>query len=153
MDDATREKLGPPDIKLGSLQIWIHGRQFPDLHDFWDGNWIRVTAHCGSAGASVWVSGPIIHLPEIERWRAQTVKLQDRLTGEAALACMEPELSVSLKAQSLGHIAMEVSITPDNLNQRHWFNFEIDQSYLSALISECGKILDACPIRGERPCS
>jgi len=40
-------KLGMPDLKLEGLQIWIHGRQFPDAADYWDGNWLRVTAHCG----------------------------------------------------------------------------------------------------------
>ena len=75
--------------------------------------------------------------------------MRDTLTGEATLPCMEPELSVSLKAMSLGHIAMEVSITPDNMSQRHWFKFEIDQSYLDPLLEQFKKILDAYPVKGQ----
>ena len=50
------EKLDVPDIKLAGLQIWIHSRQFPDTDDFWDGNWLNITAHCGADGASVWAA-------------------------------------------------------------------------------------------------
>jgi hypothetical protein len=37
------EQLGAPDIKIHGLQTWIHGRQFPNEDDYWDGNWLRVT--------------------------------------------------------------------------------------------------------------
>jgi hypothetical protein len=57
------DNLGAPDIKLDGLQMWIHGRQFPNEEDYWDGNWLNVTAHCGSQGADVWTSGPILHVP------------------------------------------------------------------------------------------
>jgi len=145
------EQLGPPDLKLEGLQIWVHGRQFPDLDDYWDGNWLRVTAHCGGSGASVVASGSFIHLPELVSWRSGVEALLKNLSGEATLACMEPTLSVSLKAKSLGHIEMEVEITPDNMMQRHWFKFEIDQTYLTPLINQCQWILDEYPIRGTPP--
>jgi hypothetical protein len=148
MDDRMFAKLGAPDLKLEGLQIWVHGRQFPDLHDYWDGNWLRVTAHCGGNGASVFATGSIIHLPELDRWRSEAEVLLKDLNGEAKLACIEPELSVNLKSTSLGHITMEVSITPDHMIQRHWFKFDIDQTYLTPLIRECQSILERHPIRG-----
>lgn len=49
-----------------------------------------------------------------------------------------------------GHITMEVSITPDHMSQRHWFQFEIDQSYLPPLVKQCQSILEAYPIKGSR---
>jgi hypothetical protein len=70
------------------------------------------------------------------------------LAGEANLDCLEPQLSVSLKAKSLGHITLEVSITPNHLTQKHWFQFEIDQSYLPALVRQCRSLLGAYPIKG-----
>jgi hypothetical protein len=45
-------KLGAPNLELEGLQIWVHGRQFPDSNDYWDGNWLRVTAHCGRNSAT-----------------------------------------------------------------------------------------------------
>jgi hypothetical protein len=150
MDDRMFANLGTPDLKLEGLQIWVHGRQFPDLHDYWDGNWLRVTAHCGGNGASVFTTGSIIHLPELDRWRSEAEVLLKDLKGEAKLACLEPELSVDLKSTSLGHITMEVSITPDHMIQRHWFRFDIDQTYLTPLIRQCQSILEGYPIRGSR---
>jgi hypothetical protein len=109
------EKLGSPDLKLEGLQIWIHSRQFPDAEDYWDGNWLKVTAHCGASGASVFTNGSIIHLPELERWCTQAEALMTSSGGEANLECLEPNLAVRLKGNSLGHINMEVSITPDHM--------------------------------------
>jgi hypothetical protein len=150
MDERLLAKLGRPNLKLEGLQIWVHGRQFPDSHDYWDGNWLRVTAHCGGKGASVFTTGSIIRLTELDHWRSGTENLLKSLDGEANLVCMEPELSVNLKHTSLGHITMEVSITPDHLAQRHWFQFEIDQSNLPPFIKQCQSILETYPIRGDR---
>lgn len=150
MDHKAFTSLGAPDLKLEGLQIWVHGRQFPDSHDYWDGNWLRVTAHCGGNGASVFATGSIIHLSELDRWLVETEELLKNLNGEAKLACMEPALSATFKSGSLGHITMEVSITPDHMAQRHWFQFEIDQSYLPTFVKQCRSILEAHPIRGSR---
>jgi hypothetical protein len=139
-----------PDLKLEGLQIWIHGRQFPDAADYWDGNWLRVTAHCGGNGASVFATGSIIHLSEIDRWLVETEEPVKNLNGVAKLAYMEAALSVTLKTGSLGHVTMDVSITPDQMSQRHWFQFEIDQSYLPSLVKQCQSILEAYPIKGSR---
>lgn len=65
-------KFGTPDLKLQGLQIWVHGRQFPDAADYWDGNWLRVTAHCGESGASVFATGSIfIFQNSIDGWLNQ----------------------------------------------------------------------------------
>ena len=140
-------KLGPPQIHLAGLQIWVHSRQFPEAPDYWDGNWINVTVHCGAQGADVWASGPIIHLPEIKRWADACEQMYKTLSGEAKLDCMEPELSVKMQMREQGHIEMEVSITPDHLTQKHTFQFELDQTYLIELLKECHQVLVAYPIK------
>lgn len=142
------EQLGAPDLKLGGLQIWVHGRQFPDAIDYWDGNWLRITAHCGMQGADVWTTGAILNLPAVVSWLAELEYLNQSLTGSASLVPLEPELSVKLTASVLGHISMEVEITPDNMTQEHMFRFELDQSYLEPVIESCRKILNDYPIRG-----
>lgn len=138
------------DLKLAGLRLWVHGRQFPDAQDYWDGNWLNVTARCDGDGARILASGPILHLSELDRWRREAEKLLETLAGEAHLACREPNLSVVLKAAARGQITMEVSITPDHLTQKHWFQFAIDQSYLPSLVVQCQAILEAYPLRGER---
>jgi hypothetical protein len=139
--------LGEPDLQLAGLRIWIHGRQFPASDDYWDGNWMNVTVHCGAPGANVWVSGPIIHLSEIAHFLQGAAALHTSLQGEAALSCMEPELAVRLKAEDLGHIAMTVDITPDNVAQAHRFTFTIDQTYLPRVIHSCQTILQQYPVK------
>jgi hypothetical protein len=147
------ENLSAPDIKLDGLQIWIHGRQFPQAVDYWDGNWLNVTAHCGAHGADVWTSGPIIHLPDIARWLASCEEMNRTLSGEAKLFSLEPELVVELNMDSPGQILMSVEITPDHTRQEHNFQFEIDQSYLGSLIESCRKVLAEYPIRGQADAS
>ncbi len=148
MDDKFLKQLGEPTIQLSGLQIWTHGRQFPDMNDYWDGNWLRVTVHCGAQGSSVWASGAFIHLPELYAWHKSAVEMYKTLKGHANLECMEPELSIKMKACSLGHMKMEVEITPNHLEQEHKYYFEIDQTYLAKLIKQCDSVLKAYPIRG-----
>ena len=143
------ENLGEPDIKLSGLEIWIHGYQFPDEIDYLDGNWIDITARCTAKNALVWVTGNILHLPDLKHLMNTSEKLYKNLEGEADLPCIEPNLSLKLKASSLGQISMVVNITPDHMNQRHIFEFEIDQSYLPELISSCKKVLNRFKIKGK----
>ena len=111
---------------------------------------MRVTVHCGAAGASVWVSGSIIHLSEVAGWMEQCKTMVRTLHGDARLDCMEPELFVGLRvSDSLGHVHMRVEITPDYMSQRHVFESEIDVSYLDGVIKNCREVLARFPIRGQ----
>jgi hypothetical protein len=141
--------LGEPDFQLAGLRIWIRGRQFPASDDYWDGNWLTVTAHCGARGASVWASGPIIHLSEIAVFLQGAEAMHTSLEGEAVLSCMEPELSVTLNAEGLGRMTMVVNITPDHVSQAHRFTFAIDQSFLPQVLRSCRTILQQYPITGQ----
>jgi len=149
MEDDLK-KYVPPDLQLSGLQIWIHHRQFPNAQDYWDGNWINVTVCCEAEGSSVQVSGNIIHLPEIEKLMTDAEQMYRKLGGKAELRCMEPELSFSLEAKDHGHIEMTVNITPDNLTQYHKFFFDIDQSFLPKLITDCKAVLEKYPIKGSQ---
>jgi hypothetical protein len=136
------------DIKLGNLFIWIHGYQFPECQDYWDGNWVNLTAYCTSGCASVRVSGFFLHLPELKDWYQQTKRLYETLKGEAVLKCMEPNLGVSLTTNGRGGISATVSITPDHLMENHEFKFDWDQTYLKTFLKDCQTVLEKYPIRG-----
>jgi len=150
MIDNFPNNLEKPDIKISGLEIWVHRRQFPDCNDYWDGNWISITAKCEAKKSCVWVSWSIIHLPELKNLLGTTEKLYQTLKGKAELSCMEPELSMRIDANNLGRMEMTVNITPDHLMQSHEYIFEIDQSYLPTLISECKKVLQMFKIKEER---
>lgn len=148
--NATPEKLGPPDLKVADFQLWVHGREFPGSQDSYDGSWLRVTAHSGASGASVWMSGAILTVTDLPRWAEECDALAKGQTQEAELAPMEPELNVHIRrVDHLGHFTMRVEITPDHLKQDHSFEFEIDQTYLSEIARQCRTIAAAYPVPGE----
>jgi hypothetical protein len=43
---------------------------------------------------------------------------------------------------------VRVEITPDHLAQGHWFEFEIDQSYLPSAVAQLTSLLAAFPVKG-----
>jgi hypothetical protein len=143
-------KLGEPDIEIAALRIWVHGRHCEDPEDYWDANWLCVTAHCAEGGGSVRADGTILHLSELATFNAECAKLHETLKGKAELSCMEPNLGVELTASdSRGGIEAEVRLTPDHLTQEHSFRFAIDQSYLPGILKGLRKVLADFPVRGQ----
>ena len=144
------ESLGPPDMSLAGLRVWIHGREFPKTKDYWDGDWLTVTAHCGGEGADVWVGGAILHSPDLARWLGELEEMSRTLRGGARLASLEPELHVELEMGALGHVTVRVEITPNHLTQRHEFTFELDQTYLEPLLEDCRRAVRRYAFGGAR---
>jgi len=145
----TPEDLGSPDLKVAGFQLWVHGRQFPEAMDYDDGNWLRVTAHCGSSGASVWTQGALLMVTDIAGFGDDCAAMLRGASSSATLDPLEPELRCSLEASDrLGHLRARVDITPDHLLQSHRLNFEIDQSHLPDIIKQCSAIVQEYPIRG-----
>ena len=149
MSYPSPEQLGPPSVRLKAFQFWVHGRQFPEAQDRWDGNWLNVTVHCGEAGASVWATGAILDTISLLRFRDELERLHRTLSGEAALESHELNVVVRVAvADDAGHLRVRVEITPDHLAQGHWFEFEIDQSDLPAAVAQLESVLVAFPVRG-----
>lgn len=141
--------LGPPALNVVGFQLWIHSRQVPENQDYDDGNWLNVTAHCGANGASVWVTGAIIMVPDLARLMDECETLYESGLGQAARSSYEPELKVTLQpTDRMGHILMRVEITPDHMTQEHRMDFQIDQSYLPRIIEQCRAVIEEYPIRG-----
>lgn len=148
-EKVTPEDLGEPDLRVARFQICVYGRKFPDAEDYDDGNWLRVTAHCGELGASVWAQGAILMVTDIAVFGDQYAAMRQGTSTSATLEPLEPELKVSLEiSDRLGHICTQVEITPNHLKQSHWFEFEVDQSYLLGIIQNCAAIVQKYPIRG-----
>jgi len=143
------DKMGPPSLKIGEFSLWVHGREFPESTDFYDANWLNVTAHCAANGAIVWTQGAVLMTTDLQRWAEQCETLYQSLNGEAILYSFEPNLRVTINsADTLGHLNMQVEITSNHLNQSHVFYFEFDQSYLPLLVRQCRDVIAAYPIRG-----
>jgi hypothetical protein len=138
-----------PSIEVGPLKIWVHGRQFPDAHDYWDGNWLSVTARCEGSGSRVEVTDPFIHLGELKKWRAEIDELTQTLRGSTELPTLEPTLKVRIESRegTPGHFSVEIDLSGDQISEQHHFSSNIDQSYLPRLSMQLSKILRENPIR------
>jgi len=140
------EKFGPPSLKLAGLQLWVHSRPSPASKEPSEADALNVTAHCGSPGASVSVSGAFLDSWSFASFARECKALHASLDGIAILRSDEPDLCVTLAAGRTGHVSMIVDITPDPMNQQHRFEFsELDQTYLPAIISQCAAVLDIYP--------
>lgn len=137
-----------PNLEIAGLQLWVQGRAFPEAQDYWDGNWLKVTARYVAGLSSVEVSGPFVRVNEIDTFLRQLLGLYQSLQGQAELDCLEPELAVELIAVTGGHIRVAIDITPDHLNESHRFLSEFDQTYLPPIIAQCQAILEGFPLRG-----
>jgi len=142
---------GEPDVALGGLSVWVLGWEFPDSDDFWDGNWLRAIAQVEAPGARVTVEGAWLRNTEVMIFLEGLVALNTGLKGLAELACLEPNVQVSVECTTLGQVAVAVEITPNQLTQEHKFAFSTDQTFLAPAISGCRRLLQRFPIRGEVP--
>ncbi len=148
--EVPHKDLGEPDLKIAGFQLWVNGRQCPDSEDYYDGNWLRVMAHCGGLGASVWAQGAILMVTDIAGFGDQCAAILEGKSKSAILEPFEPELKISFETTDrLGHIRAKIWITPNNLTQSHWFEFEVDQSYLPDIIQRCAAIVLKYPTRGQ----
>jgi hypothetical protein len=138
-----------PDLRLAGLSIWVVARQFPAAKDFWDGNWLNIRATVDAPGAHAEFSGPRLRSDEVAKFMRELTAVNRKLSGTAALACMEPYLQATVVCGSLGQVEVTVDITPGQLTQSHHFVFAIDQSYLPKVVSDCGRILDAFPVKSD----
>ena len=138
-----------PDLKLAGLSLWATAREFEQSDDFWDGNWLKVRARVEAPGSYVETVGPWVRSDELARFSDQLTTLVRDLKGTAELDCIEPMLSAKVEIGVRGEVTVTVEITPDHLTQRHWFEFSIDQSYLTETLSGCRRLLARIPIRGE----
>ena len=136
-----KEELGPADIRVGKLQIWVHTPPGLAREDTPGWTWLRATAHYAELGASVWVSGEILTLEELECWLLETQSLLETPGGRAALACTEPYLAIELApGRGPGRLAMTVGITPDVVLQAHHFETEIDRGDLPVLVGDLERV-------------
>ncbi len=141
------DHLGDPSVRLGPLCLWVHGRQFaPDTAHAEDRDWLVVTAHCGADGSEVTATGPFLLAGEVATWRAGVAALSAGAAREADLLPLEPYLAVRLRARSLGHLDLEIDITPEPLTQRHHYSLEIDQTYLPLLRRDLDAVLRDYPV-------
>ena len=148
-EETLIEKYGSPDITIDKLKIWIHGWQFPETDEYWDANWLYITIYYCDNNSSVYDSGPYIHLPELIAFTDELLDIDKNLKGKAVLPAIEPVLYVSLEFESLGHINLNITISPEGSSSNHEYEVEIDQSFLKRIGTQIDTILQKYKLRGK----
>jgi hypothetical protein len=144
------EDFGKPSLQCACLQMWVLGREFEDSQEYWDGNWIRVVVHCGSAASDVWAQGSILNLIELDAWLSEVSRLHETAQGVAELSCAEPNLWARIDLGKRGHGQLQVRLTQEHMTETHEYTADFDQSYLPGLISSIKAIFAAYPLRGKK---
>lgn len=142
--------FGKPDFRLGRLFLWVQGfenEEAVEAANVHDANWLRVAAFYAAKGSRVLVSGGHLLTFELEKWLAELRKLEEEREGTAVLEPLEPNLRVELSADSLGHLALQVDLSPDPATQEHRFREELDPSVLAGRIRELEEICQKYPSR------
>ena len=143
------EELGEPALTIAGFQLWVHGWQYAQAADYDDANWLRVTAHCGETGASVWARGAILRAPDLDGWGRDCESLAAGRTDKAELLSFEPELAIEVQRESdPGRYSLRVAITPKHLSQQHVFTFTVDAGQVSEMVRQCKAIALLYPTRG-----
>lgn len=145
--DNPESVLGRPDFRIGRLALWVQGWEREQAANVHDANWLRITAWYAAKGARILLSGGSLMTFDLDKWLEQLRSLEREHSGTALLAPIEPHLRVELTADSLGHLALEVEITPDPATQEHRFREELDPSILPERIRELAEICRKFPVR------
>jgi hypothetical protein len=106
---------------------------------------------CKAQGASVWISGDILHNTEIAEWLVSLGNLNSTLSGEVILPMFERYASVKITTEAYERFYMKIEISPEHIFQRHYFKFWASQNCLNDLIAGCRRMLTNFPIKGEKP--
>jgi hypothetical protein len=146
--DKTWLETKNPDLRLSNLMICVHGREFPDNKDYWDGNWLYVTIICGDNSSEVNIYGPYMRSDEFLELKNILITL-DNSTEVSSLefGTMEPYLSITFK-NSLINKEMEINIKNDTTVRPQTFIFKLSNEQLVSGIEQIDKILQLYPIIG-----
>jgi hypothetical protein len=148
--EQTVSSLGRPDLQIAGFQIWIQERQFPDSSDYWDGNWLYCTLHCGSSDSDVWLKkAPFIHIPELQRFCNNLMDFSRTMSGLARLETMEENLNLKIEASNPQEIEMEVFITPNPPVEEHRYSFNVTREQVESLQKQLNNVLRAYPVKGQ----
>src|SRR5437762_1478646 len=92
----------------GCLALEILRREFPEVADYWDGNWLmcKVTILVGGFRGTF---DAMFRVPELARLRDGVRSSLDRLDGSFAFESMEDQLKITGRGDGVGHFASSAS--------------------------------------------
>ena len=127
--------------------VQVHGYERAPVGEYFDDNWVRsevfvcVGAFSGEYTAAFLTS-------DFVRFREEVRALHESLAGKAIFSSLEEQLSIELKGNGRGGIALVgvAADAPGTGNQLK-FELELDQSYLPSVLKGLDEILGKFPPR------
>ena len=136
-----------PGFSIGGandgLQVVVRGREYPDLHDFWDGNWLLTPLSARSGSVRLDLPDAMLRADEIAGFR-------DGLrSGTARLRSLEEWVSVTVTEDRTGTYRATGEVrrhpaAPDGLS----FVVDLTPSDVRTLQDELDDVVAAFPVRG-----
>jgi len=142
----TKVCIGSPTGEHVSIEVLSY--QYPDLTDVDDGNWLfsQISVRAGMWQGSVQATLRTEDFPEFYR---QIKELYQNPVSTAKYETLEGWLNLTLSGDRFGHINIEGSaLDAPGIGNELRFHFQIDQSYLPAILASLEALEAEYPIRG-----
>lgn len=123
-------------------------REFPELADYWDGNWVYATISIVAGGFRGEFEAQL-RTEEFLRFRDELRPLHDSLIGRAKFETMEGWLSIDIMGDGKGHfhadcVAVDMPGTGNHLS----FGVDFDQTDLPEILKGLDAITQTFPVIG-----
>jgi hypothetical protein len=98
----------PPSARLGFKDrksfflLQAVGREFPDINDYWDGNWVLFTVSLVMPGLSVEIVDPCIRVDELEAFLLELRSFALGHLNAVESSFREPVVSIGVQAPEPG---------------------------------------------------
>jgi hypothetical protein len=134
-----------PDLLIGGLSLWAMDRPYAGAEGAWDRDLIRCRAVVTSVGARVEIED-FISGTSFRRFEHDVDQLYSALSQSVEVGATDRRLELRIEPVGLGHMRVEVDVTPDRFTQWHRFVFACDQTELPPLMRHCRAILRRFPV-------
>jgi len=143
---------GEADLTLAEFKLWVPRRGHPQATDYWDGNWLEITAAYMTKHCIALCDGNVLHGTDVVASLDAARRMHETLDGTFSFASLDPGFELLFTALKQGQIQVDTRIvTEDNADWSGEYRRRqlIDQSYLPALIGGLTRIVSRFPIVGK----
>lgn len=129
------------------ISIPILQREFPESHDFLDGNWLdcSINFHISAFNGEFECR---LRAEEFQTFYDDVCKLDETLIGIAEFSTMEEQVELVLEGDGKGHVAVKGFLMDPRRENRLEYRFNIDQTYLEGLRRELHRLVEHYEVRG-----
>jgi hypothetical protein len=137
--------------KADYLSVQLLGRAYPDVDDYWDGNWLRTEVEFAVGGFRGRVACNI-RAEEIADFCGQLTRLLETFEGTAEFRTMEEWLALTVTSDRRGHLTLAGELRDEpGIGNTLSFSLEYDQTYFRPMLDGLRDAVERFPVRGQPP--